>query len=319
MQAPPDNEAYLTVPLAPWETNKRPLDSQDAPDTVSSSPKRSCTPENTFLSKCFPVSASNGESPSVDPEVETTFPLVGVHLDSELGYAAYSAADAAISNFTHQPGPMHVSSSNQATHLRHSSQVTPQYDGTWNQVHNPVWDSFGYADDRPDIVYSPSQVFETTQDFMDNEYLVQDNLFPGMGDITLNQQSDPPENDSGDVYPTGPNTDITGYPGPMETEMATTEREGRFEGHHSPLTILLDDTGLSESLDAFVPSTDAIGTTEHDIQSGLEARKPSKSCNFEGQAVSKPTDDEDRSLAKLDTCLGLVRRINRNHSQPIQY
>lgn len=318
MQAPSDNEAYLTVPLPPWETIKRPLDSQDAPDTVSSSPKRSCTPENTFSSKYFPVSASNEDISSAGPAVGTTLPLLGPSLESELTYDAFPGTDAPILNFIHQPGHIQISSSNQATHWPHSFQLTTPHDGTWNQVHNPFWESFGYECDRPDIGYSPSQVFETTETFMDNEYLVQDHPFPYMGDIISNQQSDPPEDSSGHVFSLEPNTDVTRCSGPMETEMETTKREG-YEGHPSPMTSPLDDTAPQKTLEIFVPPTDVLRTVGHDAQLGVEVSKPFKSCNFEGQAVSKPADDEDRSLAKLDTCLGLVRRSNRYHYQPIQY
>lgn len=318
MKAPPDNEDYLAVPLAPWETIKRPLDSQDAPNTVSSSPKRSCTPENTFPSKCFPVSASNEDISSVGPAVGTTLPLLVPSFESELTYDAFPGTDAPILNFIQEPGPTHISSSNQATHRPHSFQLTTPHDGTWDQVYSPVWESFDYEDDRPDIIYSPSQIFETNETFMDNGCLVRGNPFPYMGDIMSNQQSDPPGDSSGDAFSSEPNTDVTRYPGPVETEMGTTKREG-YEGHPSPMTILLDNTTPQKSLDIFVPPTDVIRTVGHDTQLGVEASKQLKSCNFEGQAISKPADDEDRSLAKLDTCLGLVRGTNPNHCQPIQY
>lgn len=48
MQSDSDNGSYLAIPMASWETNKR--SPEAAPDTVSSSPKRSCTPKNTFSS-----------------------------------------------------------------------------------------------------------------------------------------------------------------------------------------------------------------------------------------------------------------------------
>lgn len=316
MQAPSDNGASLTVPLAPWETIKRPLDSENAPDTVSNSPKRSCTPENTFSSGRFSVPASKEGTSAVDPAAGTTPPL---NLGSEFTYNALPETDTAMSNFIHQPEPTRVSSSNQATRLPHSSQLTTQHDEVWNQVYSPLCESIGFADDRPGIVYSRSQKFETTESFMDNEYRIQGNLFPDMDDITLDQQLGPPEDSSGNVYPTGPNTEIPYYPGPMETEMGTTKRESKYEGHPEPMAILLDETAPRKSLDIFVPSTDVIDTIEHDNQLGAGASKPFKSCNFEGQAVSKPIDDEDRSLTNFDTCLGLVRLINRNHCQKIQY
>lgn len=125
MQSPSNNESYLAVPMASWETKKRPLESQDAPDTVSSTPKRSCTPENTFLSGLAPMADSHDGTFSVDRAAETTLPLLGVNAESEQPCHAIPRMDTAVPNFAHQPGLMHHSTPSQAVQSSYLSYSTP--------------------------------------------------------------------------------------------------------------------------------------------------------------------------------------------------
>lgn len=84
MQPYSGSEPYLAVPVATWETNKRPYDEQGAPEIVSNSSKRSCTPENTFSSKYLAVSDSNYDAFTGDAAVETALPPPDAIAESKL-------------------------------------------------------------------------------------------------------------------------------------------------------------------------------------------------------------------------------------------
>lgn len=289
MQSHFDNGSYLAVPMAPWETNKRPLDSQDAPDTVSSSPKRSCTPENTFSSGFPAVTDSHDGTLSEDRAAETPLPLLGVNAENEPPCRAFPGADTTLPNFIHQPG-------------------------TWDQVHDTVWETLSKTDYLLEVAYSPSRLFETTKTFMDNEGLDQGTPFPHMDNITSNQGSDTPEKNAGDLTSTEPNMDIASYLGLMDTELEHTKTEHQCKMDCSPTASRLGNITTQEALNSFCDSPDATGIMEHDTQLSLEASTPPKSlCSLEGPVVFTPDNDEDPSLTNFNTCLGLVRRITRTH------
>ncbi|KAK2605584.1 hypothetical protein N8I77_008412 [Diaporthe amygdali] len=306
MQTPSDSRSYLVVPPAPWGTKKRPFNSQDAPDNISSSPKRSCTPEDTFASKCPPASACHYDASSVNPAVKTGLPLSGVDSESTLPCRTLFGARTTSRSFNHHPGPVHSSASTQASQVSRLSQFEPQHDGTWGQMYDPVWESFVNADDGSDMRYNPNpaQYMETTETSMKNGDFVQDTTFPYLGDISLNQNH--PENIAGDLVFTEPK---------MDTNMESTETERQHEIHSSPMAFLLDDTTSLEFPDNFVSSTGPIG---YDIQQGIEVDKPCKPTpKFEGAVACNPTGGEHAPLgSKFNTCLGLVLVSDARYLNP---
>lgn len=313
MQSPSDNGSYLAVPLASWETKKRPLESQDAPDTVSSTPKRRLTPENTFSSGCAPMTDSHDGIISVNQAAAATFPLLGVNAESEQPCHAIPRMHTAEPNFVHQPGPMHGPMSNQNMQSSYVSQFATHHNGTWDQLQDTIWETFSETDDLLDVAYSPSRLFETTETFMDNEILAQGTSFPQMDNTTSNQSSDAPGSNAGDLTFTEPNMEIASYLGHMDTESKHATTESQREPDWGATAFQLGNITGQKALDSPCYSPDASGVVELETQLDSPASTPSRSVSsLEDPDALTPNNDEDPSRPNFNTCLGLVRHITQN-------